>query len=152
MRGVLTSSFLRLALCAGLATLCAGCDTMETPWVRGTIVHGLPRLERTFPPDAAFFVDCTEKRVKDAFEKALRKRGFTVAKTQDESDVVVRATVTAWEFNDVGFSGAGARDDMELSVALVDRRRERVLGRANISVRSDFRIIGKYVDELVDHP
>ena len=152
MRGVLTSSFLRLALCAGLATLYAGCDTMETPWVRGTIVHGLPRLERTFPPDAAFFVDCTEKRVKDAFAKALRQHGFTVTEKEEDCDVIVKVGVNAWEYNDVGFGGTGARDDMELSVALVDRRRERVLGRANISVRSDFRIIGKYVDELVDHP
>ena len=142
----------RVVFGVGLLAACAGCETMETPWVRGSITHRLPRLDRSFPPDAAFFVAPTEKRVKDAFAKALRQHGFTVTEKEEDCDVIVKVGVNAWEYNDVGFGGTGARDDMELSVALVDRRRGRVLGRSNISLRSDFRIFGKYVDELVDHP
>ncbi len=140
MRGVLTGLLLALLL--------AGCETAATPWVRGSIAPGLPRRAGKFPPDVAFCVAKTERRVKAAFEEALRARGFEVVEAEEACDVVVRVKVEAWEFNDVGFGGRGARDDMELSVALVDRRRRRVLGRANISLRSDFRIIGKYVDGL----
>lgn len=140
MRGVLTGLL--------LAVLLAGCETAATPWVRGSITPGLPRRTEKFPSDVAFCVAKTEKRVKAAFEEALRARGFEVVEMEEACDVVVRVQVGAWEFNDVGFGGRGTRDDMELSVALVDRRRKRVLGRANISLRSDFRIIGKYVDGL----
>ena len=80
--------------------------------------------------------------------EALRARGFEIVETEEACDVIVKVQVGSWEFNDAGFGGRGTRDDMELSVALVDRRRKRVLGRSNISLRSDFRIIGKYVDGL----
>ena len=128
--------------------LLAGCETQNFPWVSGSIEHGMPKLTEKFPSDAAFFVDKTEKRVKRAFEEALKARGFVVAEKEEECDFVIKADVNSWEFNDAGFGGRGTRDDMELSVALVDRRRKRVLGRSNISLRSDFRIIGKYVDGL----
>lgn len=140
MRGVLTGLL--------LAVLLAGCETATTPWVRGTITPGLPRRTEKFPSDVAFCVAKTEKRVKAAFEEALRARGFEVVETEEACDVIVKVQVGSWEFNDAGFGGRGTRDDMELSVALVDRRRKRVLGRSNISLRSDFRIIGKYVDGL----
>lgn len=140
MRGVLTGLL--------LAVLLAGCETATTPWVRGSITPGLPRRTEKFPSDVAFCVAKTEKRVKAAFEAALRARGFEVVETEEACDVIVKVQIGAWEFNDVGFGGRGTRDDMELAVSLVDRRRRRVLGRANISLRSDFRIIGKYVDGL----
>ena len=123
----------------------SGCRT--TPWVRGSVEDGLPKLEKRFPRDVAFFVDRTEKRVARAFREALEARGFAVADKEEACDVVVKAAVDAWEFNDAGFGGGiGDRDDMELSVQLVDRRKKRVLARARISVRSDFRIIAKYVE------
>ena len=129
--------------------LLAGCETQELPWVRGSVEHGQPKLAEKFPSDAAFFVDKTEKRVKRAFVDALKTRGFEVVEKEEECDFIVKATVNAWEFNDAGFSGMGQdRDDMELAVSVVDRRKRRVKDRANISVRSDFRIIKKYVDEF----
>ena len=129
--------------------LLAGCETQNFPWVRGSIEHGMPKLTEKFPSDAAFFVDKTEKRVKRAFEEALKARGFVVAENEEECDFVIKADVNSWEFNDAGFGGMGRdRDDMELSVSVTDRRKKRVKDRANISVRSDFRIIKKYVDEF----
>ena len=127
------------------ACLLSGCRT--TPWVRGSVDEGLPKLEERFPADVAFFVEKTEKRVGRAFREALEARGFPVVEKEEMCDVVVKATVDAWEFNNAGFGGGiGDRDDMELSVQLVDRRRKRILARARISVRSDFRIISKYVE------
>ena len=135
MRGVLTGLL--------LAVLLAAPALAEEP-----VPPGLPRRTEKFPSDVAFCVAKTEKRVKAAFEEALRARGFEVVETEEACDVIVKVQVVSWEFNDAGFGGRGTRDDMELSVALVDRRRKRVLGRSNISLRSDFRIIGKYVDGL----
>ena len=141
MRGVLTGLL--------LAVLLAGCETATTPWVRGTVTPGLPRRTEKFPSDVAFCVAKTEKRVKAAFEEALRARGFEVVETEEACDVIVKVQVVSWEFNDAGFGGMGRdRDDMELSVSVTDRRKKRVKDRANISVRSDFRIIKKYVDEF----
>lgn len=127
------------------ACLPSGCRT--TPWVRGRVDEGLPKLEARFPQDVAFFVEKTEKRVGRSFREALKARGFAVVEKEELSDVVVKTTVDAWEFNNAGFGGGiGDRDDMELSVQLVDRRRKRILARAKISIRSDFRIISKYVE------
>lgn len=144
MRFAVQSVLSSAALAAALF-LC-GCQT--TPWVRGTVADGRPKLSRKFPLDVAFFVDRTERRVKAAFEEALRARGFTVVDKEEACDVVVRAKVLSWEVNDAGFAGFGPRDDMELSISLVDRRHRRILARANVSVRSDFRIISKYVETL----
>ena len=144
MRSATRRRVLACLLPAALA-LAGGCRT--TPWIRGSIEEGRPRIERPFPKDVAFFVDKTEKRVGNAFRKALRARGFEVAEKEDESDVVLKATVESWEVNDMGFGGVrGDRDDMDLSVALVDRRRKHVLARARITLRSDFRILAKYVE------
>lgn len=136
---------LSFAALAGLLLLC-GCQT--TLWVRGAVSDGRPKLTRKFPSDVAFFVGKTERRVKAAFEEALRARGFVVVDKEEACDVVLRAKVSSWEVNDAGFAGFGPRDDMELSISLVDRRHGRILARANISVRSDFRIISKYVETL----
>lgn len=125
----------------------SGCGT--TPWVRGSIARGMPRHSGGFPADAAFHVEKTERRVRKAFECAVRERGFTVAEKPEDSDFVVRPTVDAWEYNDIGFGGrTGPRDHMELSVSLIDRRKKRIVERSRISLRSDFRIIGKYFNEL----
>lgn len=129
------------------AALFVGCET--TPWVRGSITEGMPQHVEKIPADAAFFVEKTERRVKKAFESALKERGFTVAEKSKECDFIIRISVDSWEYNDIGFGGrSGARDHMELSVSLIDRRKKRIIERSRISLRSDFRIIGKYVNEL----
>lgn len=132
------------ALALGL--LLVGCET--TPWIRGRISEGLPQHVEKFAPDISFHVGKTERRVGKAFATALRARGFELAEREEDADVLVKITLNSWEFNDAGFSGFRARDDMDMTVACVDRRTHRVLARANIEVRSDFRIIAKYVDSL----
>ena len=137
-----------IVICLLAAMVLAGCKMEEFPWVWGSIEHGMPKLVEKFPHDAAFFVDKTEKRVKKALEDALRERGFTVAEKEEECDFIIKTTVKSWEVNDIGFGGKGDRDDMELTVAVVNRRKNRVKCRSTISLRSDFRIIKKYVDEF----
>ncbi len=138
---------MRIVLTILLTALLLGCET--TPWVRGSIAEGLPRLVEKFPPKTTFFVAETERRVKRDFEKALRVRGFRTTKEKDKCDVVVKVTVDSWEYNDIGFGGKqGPRDDMELSVVLIDPKKKRILSRSRISLRSDFRIIQQYVDGL----
>lgn len=125
----------------------AGC---RTPWVRGEIVECLPQYSEKCPRDVAFFVAAAkrEARLKTELENALRARGLEVAEKQDECDVVVKVTVDSWEYNDVGFAGRGERNDIRLTLTLVDRRKQTILGRWRVVVSSDFRIIGKWAEKL----
>lgn len=133
------------ALVALACAVVAGC---RTPWAAGSVEECLPRHVEKCRPDTAFFVQKTEKRVKAAFEEALRRRGFEVAAKAEESDVLLKTSVDSWEFNDAGFTGFWARDDMRLTVTIVDRRRNKVLGRWRVTLKSDFRIIDRCVDRM----
>ena len=132
-----------IAFCVALVA--AGC---RTPWVMGNVDECLPRHVEKCRQDTAFFVEKTEKRVKTALEGALRRRGFEVAEKSEESDVLVKASVDSWEFNDAGFTGFWARDDMHITVTIVDRRKNKVLGRWRVTVKSDFRILDRCVDRM----
>ena len=139
----------RRRLCAllllGMALAMAGCCT---PWAMGWVEECLPRHVEKCRPDTAFFVEKTEKRVKAALEEALKRRGFELAAKPEESDVLVKTSVDSWEFNDAGFTGFWARDDMNLTVTIVDRRKKTVLGRWRVTVKSDFRIIDRCVGKF----
>jgi len=139
------SGVARAVLLAALAAF-AGCSVLRMG--RGEIVDGLPKLEEKFPKDASFFVVPTHPRVRRVFKDALTAKGFTVVDLKDDADVLLHVKVESWVFNDAGFSGFGPRDEIELSVRLVDRRAKRVLSRSRISVRSDFGIVSTYVDGL----
>ena len=119
------------------------------PWVRGEVTECLPQHVEKCRADTAFFVEKkTEKRVKAALENALRQRGFEVVDKVEECDVIVKVTSDAWEYNDAGFSGFGARDDMRLTITIVDRRRKTVLGRWRVELHSDFRILNRCVEKI----
>lgn len=133
MRTILT--FASLALCAGCITF-------------GSITEGRPRHLAKFPSDTAFYVSKTESRVKDRLEEELKARGFEVVSEEEACDYVVKVDVTNWEYNDAGFSGFRDRDDMALSIRIVDRRKKIVESRATIEIRSDFKILKKYVETL----
>ena len=49
---------------------------------------------------------------------------------------------------DAGFSGFRTRDDMSLVITVSDRKTKFVRARSNVEVRSDFRILEKYVKTL----
>ena len=133
MRRILTALF--------LAAFC-GC------WTPGSVEEVLPKHTEKFPAGSSFFVVKTERRVEAALKRALRARGFDVKENKDEADLVMTTTVMGWTYNDAGFSRFHARDDMELVSTVADRNTKLVRARANISVRSDFRILEKYVKTL----
>ena len=124
-----------------LAALC-GC------WTPGSVEEVLPKHTEKFPEGSSFFVEQTERRVGTALKRALRARGFDVKDKREDADLVMTAKVTGWEYNDAGFSGFRSRDDMSLVITVVDRKTKFVKARSNVMIRSDFRILEKYVKTL----
>ena len=133
MRRILTTLF--------LAAMC-GC------WTPGSVEESLPKHTEKFPAGSSFFVAKTERRVETALKRALRARGFEVAERKEDADLVMTANVVGWEYNDAGFSGFRSRDDMSLVITVTDRKTKFVRARSNVEVRSNFRILEKYVKTL----
>ena len=124
-----------------LAALC-GC------WTPGSVREVMPKHTEKFPAGSSFFVEKTERRVEMALKRELRARGFEVKDRREDADLVMTAKVLGWEYNDAGFSGFHARDDMELVITVADRKTKLVRARSNVEIRSDFRILEKYVKTL----
>ena len=133
MRRILTALF--------LAAFC-GC------WTPGSVTEVMPKHTEKFPAGSTFFVEKTERRVETALKRALRAHGFEVKDKKDDADLVMSTKVMGWEYNDAGFSGFRNRDDMSLVITVVDRKTKFVRARSNVEVRSDFRILEKYVKTL----
>ena len=108
----------------------------------------MPKHTDKFPAGSSFFVAKTERRVENTLKRALRARGFEVKENREEADLVMSAKVTGWEYNDAGFSGFRDRDDMSLVITVSDRKTKFVRARSNVTIRSDFRILEKYVKTL----
>ena len=124
-----------------LAALC-GC------WTPGSVREVMPKHTEKFPAGSSFFVEKTERRVEMALKRELRARGFEVKDRKEDADLVMTAKVLGWEYNDAGFSGFHARDDIELVITVSDRKTKFVRARSDVSVRSDLRILEKYVKTL----
>ena len=110
--------------------------------------EALPKHTEKFPAGSSFFVAKTERRVETALKRALRARGFEVTERKEEADLVMTANVIGWEYNDTGFGVFRSRDDMSLVITVVDRKTKFVKARSNVMIRSDFRILEKYVKTL----
>ena len=131
----------RILTALALAALC-GC------WTPGSVREVMPKHTEKFPAGSTFFVEKTERRVAATLKRALRARGFEVKDKREDADLVMTAKVTGWEYNDAGFSGFRDRDDMSLVITVVDRKTKFVKARSNVTIRSDFRILEKYVKTL----
>ena len=131
----------RILTALALAALC-GC------WTPGSVREVMPKHTEKFPAGSSFFVEKTERRVELALKRALRAHGFEVKDRRDDADLVMTAKVLGWEYNDAGFSGFHARDDIELVITVSDRKTKLVRARSDVSVRSDLRILEKYVKTL----
>ena len=117
-------------------------------WTPGSVEEALPKHTEKFPAGSTFFVEKTERRVETTLKRALRARGFEVKDKKEDADLVMTAKVTGWEYNDAGFSGFRNRDDMSLVITVVDRKTKFVKARSNVTIRSDFSILEKYVKTL----
>ena len=131
----------RILTALALAALC-GC------WTPGSVREVMPKHTEKFPAGSSFFVEKTERRVEMALKRELRARGFEVKDRKEDADLVMTAKVLGWEYNDAGFSGFHARDDIELVITVADRKTKLVRARSDVSVRSDLRILEKYVKTL----
>ena len=110
--------------------------------------EALPKHTKKFPAESSFFVEKTERRIETALKRALRARGFDVKEKREEADLVMTVKVMGWEYNDAGVSGFRTRDDMSLVITVADRKTKFVRARSHVEVRSDFRILEKYVKTL----
>ena len=117
-------------------------------WTPGSVVETMPKHTEKFPAESSFFVEKTERRIETARKRALRARGFDVKEKREEADLVMTVKVMGWEYNDAGVSGFRTRDDMSLVITVADRKTKFVRARSNVEVRSDFRILEKYVKTL----
>ena len=135
MRTILTTLFAALLFALGC-------------WTPGDIQENLPKHRNKFPAGTTFFVNKTEPRVMTALSDALRARGFKVTEDRAQATVAIETKVKAWEYNDAGFSGFYDRDEMTLAILLRQTATGFVLARHTVTVRSDFRILAKYVDGL----
>ena len=93
-------------------------------WTPGSVEEALPKHTEKFPAGTSFFVMKTERRVETALKRALRARGFGVKDKREEADFVMAAK------------------------AVTDRKTKFVRARAHVTVKSDFRILEKYVKTL----
>ena len=177
---------LRTMLWTVALSLMAGCALFP-----GSIEEGLPKLRDKLPETTKVYLPCpinprggflytrNAKLVVDAFAAALKQRGIATVLADKRSgqqpdvlaqartngcDVVLFSQIQEWNYGDAGFSGFGGRDEVTLSVMLMDATKERVLTRATLYVRNGIGrsrvggsaapseavspIIGKYVDSL----
>ncbi len=167
-------------------SLMAGCALFP-----GSIEEGLPKLRDKLPETTKVYLPCplnprggflytrNANLVADAFAAALKRRGIATVLADRRSgkqpdvlaqartngcDVVLFSQIQEWDYGEAGFSGFGDRDEVTLSVMLMDATKERVLTRATLYVRNGIGrsrvgggdspkeavtpIIGKYVDSL----
>ena len=135
MRTLLTSLFAFLLFVLGC-------------WTPGDIQKNLPKHRNKFPAGTVFFVHKTEPRVTRALTESLVARGFKVTEDRARATVALETKVQAWEYNDAGFSGFYDRDEMILAITLRQVATGFILARHTVTVKSDFRILAKYVDSL----
>lgn len=148
----------RTVLSAALLAIAAGCALFP-----GAIEEGIPKLRDKLPettkvylssplnPRGGFLYTRNAQIVVDEFKAAFDKRGIQVtvpgrrsgepstvlAKARTNGcDVVLFTQIVEWNYGDAGFSGLGGRDEVTLSVMLMDAVSERVLTRATIYVRN----------------
>ena len=177
---------LRTLLWIAAFALMAGCALFP-----GSIEEGLPKLRDKLPETTKVYLPCplnprggflytrNANLVVDAFAAALKRRGIASVLADKRSgkqpdvlaqartngcDVVLFSQIQEWNYGEAGFSGFGGRDEVTLSVMLMDATKERVLTRATLYVRNGIGqsrvgggdspkdavapIIGKYVDSL----
>lgn len=148
---------MRIERWVGLALVfLAGCALPF--YVPGDFEETLPRLDAPLEKGAKVWIERPKLALSpyarhlaallDGFEAAFAHQGAVRPEKKEVADIVVDIDVLSWEYSDMGFSGPRARDDVSLAVRLSDPKKRRILQRAHVHVRSDMRIISKYVESL----
>ena len=138
-----------------------GCATISE-WMAGSITECVPKLRDRLPRDVkVYFADPVNirgyalhernrKQVQDAFGKAFDALGVSHSTETNGCGYALHVVVDSWEYGDSGFLGDGDRDEVSMSVMLLNRDTERVLTRASLYARNLDLLVGKYVKSLFE--
>ena len=150
-----------LKLSVASMLLFLGCASFEG-WMAGTISEGIPKLRKKLPrTEKIYFADPVNargyalhernrKQVQDAFEKAFDGIGVSHSTQTNGCTCVIRVVVDCWEYGDSGFLGSGDRDEVQMSVILMNAACDRVLTRAVLDARNLDLLVYKYVKTLFE--
>jgi hypothetical protein len=139
----------------------AGCATVSE-WMSGSISEGIPKLRKKLPRSAKiYFADPVNARgyvlhernrgqIQDAFAKAFDALGVSHSVETNGCDHTLRVVVEKWEYNDSGFFGSGDRDEVSISILLVNNDTDRVLARSSLYAKDLDLIVSKYVKMIFE--
>lgn len=141
------------------ALVLAGCATMEG-WLAGSIEDGIPKLREKLPRTVkVHFADPVKAggyklharnriQVQNAFGNALDGIGVSHSAKTNGCDVTFHVVVDRWHYADAGFSGIGDRDEISLSVIVMNNKTDRVLTRSTLVARNLDPLVRRYVETL----
>ena len=144
---------------AALLPLLAGCAAISG-WMAGSIEEGIPKLRDKLPRTTkVYFADPVKgngyalharnrRQVQNAFGNAFDGLGVSHSTDTNGCDVAMHVSVDDWHYADAGFAGVGDRDEIAMSVILVNRRNNRVLSRTRLSARKLDLLVKRYVQTL----
>lgn len=140
-----------LAGCVSIKGMMAGSITEGIPKLRDK----LPRTEKIHfadPVNARGYVlhERNRKQVQDAFGKAFDGLGVSHSTETNGCSCTLHVVVDSWEYSDSGFLGSGDRDDIVMSVILLNTETDRVLTRATLEVRDLDLLVDRYVKTLFE--
>jgi hypothetical protein len=150
-----------LKLTVALMLLFTGCASFEG-WMAGSISEGIPKLRKKLSrTEKVYFADPvnargyalherSRKQVQDAFGKAFDGIGVSHSSETNGCTCVIRVVVDSWEYGDSGFLGSGDRDEVLMSVMLMNAASDRVLTRAVLNARNLDLLVDKYVKTLFE--
>ena len=150
-----------LKLTVALMLLSTGCASFEG-WTAGSISEGIPKLRKKLSrTEKVYFADPvnargyalherSRKQVQDAFGKAFDGIGVSHSQKMNGCTCVIHVVVDSWEYGNAGFMGSGDRDEVLMSVMLMNAARDRVLTRAVLNARNLDLLVDKYVKTLFE--
>ena len=148
---------MNVAVAAALAV--AGCATVDG-LLAGSITEGIPKLRDKLPRSTkVHFADPVKAngyalharsrlQVQHAFGKAFDGLGVSHSSVTNGCDVAFHVVVDDWHYGDAGFAGIGDRDEVTLSVIVMNRKTSRVLTRSSLVARNLDALVRRYVAGL----
>ncbi len=144
---------------AAAALAVAGCTTIDG-LMAGSINEGIPKLRDKLPRSTkVHFSDPVKGNgyalharnrllVQNAFGKAFDGLGVSHSSVTNGCDVTFHVVVDDWHYGDAGFAGFGDRDEVTLSVIVMNRKTSRVLTRSSLVARRLDALVQRYVKTL----
>lgn len=138
-----------------------GCASLHE-YMSGTIEEGIPKLRDRLPRTAKVYIaDAvnangyrlharSRRQVEDAFTAALDGIGVSHSTKTNGCDTAFHVVVDDWQYGDSGFAGDGDRDEVTMSVVVMNRDTERVITRSSLFARNLNVLVRRYVEGLFE--